>query len=210
MVRSRKNKETTVTSNPFDEQGPNALAEPTADTPVENTDGLTDLEDAEADAQSETDFDVDTPDASEVDEPEAPAAEGEGKPAAKAKPASTRPPVPEGFISPVAFAKELTKHLRAKGKLGEADEIAPQMVYSYLKNANKAGSKNPWPSYSEGGRDNLLKLQESLDWWDAKDARVAERKTNKAEKEKAKADKAAAKANETAPEAAAEPVVEAE
>jgi len=182
----------TTTSNPFDSNedvanvGTLLEVEPTSD-----------LEDAEAEAQLdlETDVDVDTP--SEADEPETVVAPEKAK--AKEK-APTRPPVPEGFVSPVAFAKILSAHLtekaRATNPTADAIDIAPQMVYSYMKNADpdKKGVKNPWPRYSSGGRENLLKVDESLAWWDAKDERVRESKATKAEKEAKKA--AAAKAAE--------------
>jgi hypothetical protein len=184
-------------SNPFGE---------TATADVEDNDALSELENTEVQA----DLDVDTPDASDEIE-EVPGSPEVAEKPAKAAKAPARPPVPEGYVTPVAFAKILTEHLRNKGKLAGDKEIAPQMVYSYLNNSNKEGSKYPWQSYSVGGRDNLLKVDESLAWWDAKDERVASRKTAKANKEAAKAEKAAAKATDTAPEAAATgPVEEAE
>jgi hypothetical protein len=128
---------------------------------------------------------------------------------ANAKPkAPARPPVPEGYVSPVAFAKILTEHLEAKGAENskgkitvESNPIPPQMVYSYLKNAGET-SKNPWPRYEEGQRKNLLKVDESLAWWDALTERVSASRANAT----AKAEKKNAKATETP----AEPVVEAE
>jgi hypothetical protein len=116
----------------------------------------------------------------------------------------TRPPVPQGFISPVQFAKDLTKHLREKN--AEQKEIPPQQIYSMIRNS---GKENPFPVYSEGGRNNLIKLEEGLAWWDAKDTRVAERKAN-AEAKAAKKAAAAANKTETVTEAEGEPAVEAE
>lgn len=126
---------------------------------------------------------VDTPNASADDETEeVDGADKAGtKPAKKAaKKANARPPVPEGFIAPVAFAKELTKRLQAAGKLSADTEIPPQMIYAYIKSS--AGGKNPLPTYSEGGRNNLLKLDEALAWWDAKEQRSQERNAKKAAK----------------------------
>jgi hypothetical protein len=126
----------------------------------------------------------------------------------KAPKAPARPPVPEGYVSPVQFAKILTEHLEAKGYENskgpvtkESNPIPPQMIYSYLKNAGE-NSKNHWPRYEEGNRKNLLKVEESLAWWDALTERVAASKANAATK--------AAKKETKAQETPAEPVVEAE
>jgi hypothetical protein len=97
-----------------------------------------------------------------------------------------RPPVPEGFVTPVGFAKLLTAHLREREP--EHKEIPPQQIYSMIRNASK---ENPFPVYEEGGRKNLIKAQEGLAWWDAKDQRVAERKANAAAKAEKKAAAAA-------------------
>ena len=195
-------------TNPFGSSD-NATAvevDETTDTTVAEGDlGEADV-DVDVDAATEADEDAETVDA-------APPTKGNVvKTNATTKKASTRPAVPEGFISPVAAAKELSKHLTAKAheagtiKEDEAIEIRPQVVYSYIKN-NAAGSKNPITTYSEGGRDNLLKLDEFLAWWDAKDARVAERKANV--KTKAAPAAPAAEVNE-AEDAPTEPVAEAE
>jgi len=123
--------------------------------------------------------------------------------AAKAKKESTRPPVPEGFISPVQFAKLLGEHLTAKAREtnpeAEAIEVRPQVVYSYIKN-NDASSKNPFPCRTDvPGRAIVLKADEGLAWWDEKNARVAKSKADRAAAAAAKAKKA-----ETSPQAAAE------
>jgi hypothetical protein len=145
---------------------------------------------------SETDLpEVDAPTAGAHEATEQ-APDGGNAPDAKAT-KNKRPPVPEGFITPVAFAKELTKHLIETGQLEAGGEIPPQMVYSYLK-SNQKGD-NAFPQYDGGeGRKVLLKLDEALAWWDAKNKRVAERKANAANK----AAKAAEKSTETAPTAA--------
>jgi hypothetical protein len=116
---------------------------------------------------------------------------GETAPTEKpAKKESTRPPVPEGKVSPVAFAKLLSEHLTAKAKEKDANaadvNVAPQVVYSYIKN-NGPESKNPFPAEKAEGRAAVVDPQAGLDWWDAKDARVAAQKS-------AAADKAAKKA----------------
>lgn len=123
-----------------------------------------------------------------------------------------RPSAPEGYITPVAFAHKLTERLRKEGVLAEGEAFAPQQVYSWVKQGKSMSAKNPLKSYSEGGRDNLLKLDEAMAWYDAKEQRKAEAAAKKAEAAKA----AAAKA-QTSPQAAAEtgevstePVVEVE
>ena len=116
---------------------------------------------------------------------------------------STRPAVPEGYITPVGFAKKLTE------KFGK--EVPPQYVYSTIKNAPK---DHPFPIHSAGGRENLIVLSEGMTWWEEKLARAAEREQNKAKKEAEKAEKAqkraeAAASGETVSEGG-EPAVEAE
>jgi hypothetical protein len=140
--------------------------------------------------EDDADVDVDAPEAAE-DSVEEGTAEA---PKAEKKKKSTRAPVPEGFISPVAFAKVLTEHLKQDHpELGvrlEADkEIRPQVVYSYIKN-NPSGGKYPFPTHAAEGRAFVIKADEGLQWWDEKDLRVRASKAAKAEKE---AKKAAAK-----------------
>src|SRR5882757_27209 len=79
--------------------------------------------------------------------------------------------------------------------------IPPQCIYSMINQGNKPNAKNPVPTYvsahdgtvyksgeqPEGtalARINLMKSDESLAWWDAKDERVAASKTAKAEADK--------------------------
>jgi hypothetical protein len=129
------------------------------------------------------------------------AAEGTSTPAKAAK-EPARGDLPEGYVTPVGFAKELSKpkdgnaentaddNFRHTDKNG-SHEVKPQMVYSYMRNASK---ENPFPI--ETVKDSLnhdrqaLKLEAGLAWWDAKNARVAERKANAAAKEQKKAEKA--------------------
>jgi hypothetical protein len=196
-------------TNPFenDEQTATAPAEASA------TDVVT-PEEPDEDEAAEALAEVDTPDDDELETVPAGAADA-AAPKAEAKPKEAktpaRPPVPEGYVTPVTFAKLLTAHLKEKNP--EAKDVPPQMIYSYMKNADptKAGVKNPWPRYSDGGRENLLKADESLAWWDAKDARVKASKETKAEKDAKKAAKATeAAAAPQAEEAPQGPVVEAE
>jgi hypothetical protein len=142
------------------------------------------------------DVDVDFGETDEVDTP----ASAESPAPAKAEKAPARPPVPEGYVTPVEFAKRLTEHLEAQeasnknGRISKTNPVPPQMVYSYIK-SNGPSSKNPLPTYEEGGRSNLLKVEEALGWWDAKAERTAASKAAAAEKA---ARKAAAPATETA------------
>jgi len=195
---------------------PNPFDSPSESTTVEdaNVDEAANAA-VETDEAADVDVDVDGTDG-EVEETEtvdaAPPTKGNVvKKNATTKKASTRPAVPDGYVSPVAAAKELSKHLTEKAhaagsiKDDEEIEVRPQIVYSYIKN-NGPTSKNPIKTYEEGGRVNLLKLDEFLAWWDEKDARVATRKANVKTKTPAAAEKAA----EVAEAEDATPVAEAE
>jgi hypothetical protein len=160
--------------------------------------------------------DVETVEASDEDVEVVPAEPTTGTVQAQTK-APARPVVPEGFITPVQFAKELTDRERKAGRIAEGEVIAPQVIYSYVNQGKKAGADpvKTLRSYSEGGRENLLKREEAFAYWDAKAQRVQDRKDAKAAKEKAAAEKAAAAAKQPAPapveaEAASEPVTEVE
>lgn len=179
------------------------------------------VEDLGTDGPGEVeDLDVETLPADEAeDTAEETPAEPKEK-AAKAKKAPARPETPTGYIKPVAFAKELTAHLAARGaknKHGaitvDGNPIPPQQVYSMMK-TNGPESKNPFPVHEVDGFDGpLLKLEEALKWWDDKDARVAKGKADKAEKAAKKAAKAEAKEGEaegTTAETSSEAVEEAE
>jgi hypothetical protein len=182
MARTKTNKESTVNT----------------DTP--NFDTTTAPE-------APADFDVDAPVVATEDTVEAAPTEGE-KPA-KEKKESTRPPVPEGKVSPVQFAKILTEHLREQGRLDADKAVAPQVVYSYIKN-NGPESKNPFPATKAEGRAAVVDADEAIKWWDAKDERVQASKTAAAEKAAKKAEKATA-APETPTEVTEAPaLVEAE
>ena len=142
------------------------------------------------------DVDVDAPAAIETEDTVEAPAENAEKPT-KEKKESTRPAVPEGKVSPVAFAKILTEHLRKEHetlgvRLQEGQSVAPQVVYSYIKN-NGPESKNPFPATKAEGRAAVVDPQAGLEWWDAKDLRVKAQKSAKAEKDAKKAEKAAAK-----------------
>lgn len=197
----------TTTENPF------AETEPTdAELFADESDGVEAEEENDADVEGTGDAELEDPD---VDTPQAEdtveAPKEEAKPAAKAS-TSTRPSVPEGYTTPVQYAKMLTDVLHEEGLLDSEKVIAPQVAYSYIKNSQ--GGKNPFPIYSAGGRDWLLKLddetkkpEEGFQWWRDKIARVAAGKQNSAAKA---AKKAAAKPEGEAKAEPTGPVEEAE
>jgi hypothetical protein len=134
--------------------------------------------------------------------------------ATEEKKTSKRPSMPEGYATPIAFAHALTEKLRAEGKLGDGEEFRPQVVYSNIRNISKT---NPIPvvyvdtegnEYEDQNEDRTLrpafrldadgKMAEAMQWWDEKEARVAQRKQNAKEKAEKKASapaKAAKKAD---------------
>jgi hypothetical protein len=176
--------------NRFD-QGTVLEESPVTNEPLEEGTVLTD-----PDVPTEVDADVDTP--AETDTV-AEGSEGETKqPKAKKEPA--RGELPDGYVTPVGFAHELTKRLQAQGAsnkhglITEANPIPPQQIYSTMRNS----TKTPMPfaiankEQTEGGivdskglHRTAGKLDELFAWWDAKDTRKAERSANataKAEK----------------------------
>jgi hypothetical protein len=181
-------------TNPFETDETNTTAA------VEELEG-TDVVD---NTSGDEDVDVDTPDLDEVDETETADAADE-KPTkekkVKEKKEPARPPIAEGYVSPVGFAKLLTAKLIEEGKLEEGKSIPPQQMYSTI-NSTKAG-KNPFPTHEVGERKNLIVPAEGFAWWDEKDARVAERKGNAAAKAEKKANKAPAATDTEAVEAEA-------
>jgi hypothetical protein len=133
-------------------------------------------------------------DVEEVETVETPA---EGTKEAKAKKEPKRGDLPEGYVTPVQLAKELSERKLHQNRDGETVDVKPQMVYSYIKNASK---DDPFPietvKDSIGADRQALKLEAGLEWWARKNERVAARKANAAEKakkaEENKAKKAAA------------------
>jgi hypothetical protein len=187
-------------SNPFASDQEHTAEQPTEEQELAELHELTEEQELEAAVdEPDADIDVDAGEDDETDEVEEVPA-GKTVKAKKADSTSTRPPVPEGYVSPVTAAKKLGTHLtsraRAAGKIKDDEEIEirPQVVYSYIRNSK--GGKNPIPTYEAGGRKNLLKLEEFLAWWDAKDERVAASKVRAAEKAAKKTEKAAEKTEE--------------
>jgi hypothetical protein len=82
-------------------------------------------------------------------------------------------PVPEGWETPVAFAK------RISAKIGS--DFRPQMVYGFIKN-----SKNfPFKQNTDG--HFIVEIEPALTWFDEKETRKAQRAADKAAKEAEKA-----------------------
>ena len=126
---------------------------------------------------------------------------------AKAPKEPARGELPEGYVTPIGLAKELTARGLHTNREGTVTEVKPQMVYSYIKNAPK---DHPFPL--ETIKDSLdkdrqaLKLEDGVAWWEAKNERAATRKANAAQKAATKAANAEKKAAEaTAVEAEGEP-----
>lgn len=94
---------------------------------------------------------------------------------APAETKTKKDPVPDGYETPVQFAKRLS------AKIGS--EFRPQMVYGFIKNSKTF----PWKQNTDGRY--LVQIEEGLTWFDAKEQRKAEREAAKA----AKAAEAAAK-----------------
>jgi hypothetical protein len=145
--------------------------------------------------------------------------EGEAKakePKAKKEPA--RGELPEGHITPVGLAKVINERKLHTNREGEIVDVAPQMVYSYIKNAPK---EDPYPSIdgltdSLGkARLNVAEVEKAVAWWIRKNERAAARKANGAAKAAKKTEKKTEKAQDASSaqsteDAASEAAVEAE
>lgn len=118
----------------------------------------------------------------EVDEVETSTASKTEKPKKEA-PARKRGTLPEGYVTPVGLAKELTE--RGFGK--DKGVLAPQIVYSYIKNAP---AESPFPMEevedSIGAKRAALRLEAGVEWWTEMRKRVDGRKANAAAKAAAK------------------------
>jgi hypothetical protein len=128
---------------------------------------------------------VDTPELEEVDMPTEEVDTPKATKKVNKAGGATRAPVPNGYITPVAFAKllsdKLTREAVERGELDPETEeirIAPQMVYSWVKAGKNESAQYPLKSYTEGGRDNLLKQDEAFKWYAERQERIAQRKTS--------------------------------
>ena len=89
--------------------------------------------------------------------------------AAEAVPAKTKKdPVPDGWETPVQFAKRLS------AKLGT--DFRPQLVYGFIKNSKQF----PFKQNTDG--HFIVDIEPALVWFDEKEARKAERVAAKAAK----------------------------
>jgi hypothetical protein len=164
--------------------------------------------------------DVETPttDESELEQTNATPAEGESTDKPKAAPKEpARGDLPEGYVTPVGFAKILGEKGLQKNREGEVLKVvAPQQVYSYIKNAPKDDAF-PMETVKDsiGKERQAFKTEAGLEWWNRKNERVAAKSANAKAKAEKRAAAAAAK-DATATEAegdsstSAEPAVEAE
>jgi ribosomal protein L12E/L44/L45/RPP1/RPP2 len=129
----------------------------------------------------------------------------ESTPAASKSKEPARGQLPEGYVTPVGLAKVLTDRGLHTNREGEVVKVAPQMVYSYIKNAPK---DDPFPlttvTDSIGKERQAVLVEDAVAWWERKNARTAARKQNAAAKAAAKAQREAAKAAEAPAEAEAE------
>jgi len=165
------------------------------------------------------DFDVDTADEDLEDVEET----GDETPKVKAEKAPVAPKrgdLPDGWVTPVAFAKYMTENQLHHDKEGNVAELRPQVVYSYIKNAPK---DNPFPNSelgklktiedSNGIARGAFKLADGLAWWEDRKQRAEARKANaaaKAEKKAKPANKPVAGPEGEDPELEFEEAVEAE
>lgn len=110
----------------------------------------------------------------------------------KAKKEPARGTLPEGYVTPIGLAKELTARGMHTNREGQVVAVAPQMVYSYINNAPK---EHPFPmetvTDSIGKERQAVELEAGLTWWTEKNARAAERRQNAAAKASKKAEKKA-------------------
>lgn len=133
----------------------------------------------------------------EQDEVETVAEQTEEKqPKAKKEPA--RGELPEGYVTPIGFAKILGERGLQRNRGGEVvTDVRPQMVYSYIKNAPKDDAF-PLETITDsiGKERQVVNVEAGVEWWERKNERTATRKQNAADKATKKAERAAAKAAE--------------
>lgn len=91
--------------------------------------------------------------------------------------------LPEGYVTVTELARAIqAAGLHDGGRTG--GELRPSVVNRRIQDAR--GTEHAFPGTEEHGR-LAVKLQEGLDWWAAKNARVAARKAAAAERRAAKA-----------------------
>jgi hypothetical protein len=95
-------------------------------------------------------------------------------------PKKEKAPLPDGFITPVQFAKKLSE------KLGK--DIRPQVIYGYVRNSKD------FPSQKNTDGAFIVDEAKAFTWYDQKEARRVEREAAKTAKEAAAAKESSAPA----------------
>jgi hypothetical protein len=153
---------------------------------------------------SDTDVDFDDADLVDVDENEDVVETAEEPKATKEKKVKekSKGDLPEGLVTPIGLTHELNRLELGRDRAGEKKVLAPQEVYSSIKNASK---DNPYP-VQEGVTDslgkpraNICNLEEGVAWWKARLAGVDARRASAAEKAAKKAENAKKKETKDEP-----------
>jgi len=118
---------------------------------------------ADSELEYEDDFELDEEDENETE------AEEEATPKAKAKAAPKRKKIelPETHVTPVGFTKVLKE---ARGV-----EVRPQVIYGHVKNSKT------FPSGHHVDGRVIIPIDEGLNWWDEKEARLSAKAASKSE-----------------------------
>ena len=95
-------------------------------------------------------------------------------PTAEAPAKTKKDPVPDGWETPVNFAKRLTAN--------SGSDVRPQIVYGYIRNSKG------FPSKQNTDGHYLVNIEEGLKWMEEKAARKAAREAEKAAKAAAPAE----------------------
>lgn len=155
-----------------------AVIEEDRPEPEETEDQFEGLGESDEDTEHE---DLDVENLEDDDETDEVDTEAVQQKATKAEPKTTtrkRGDLPEGYVTPIGLAKELSR--LGYGKDGT---LAPQVVYSYIKNAP---ASHPFPMEeiedSLNNKRNALKLKAGVQWWKEMRERVEARKANAAAK----------------------------
>lgn len=180
-------------------------------TYAEDTDGAfaSQAEDLDVETPAEPDSDDDVEDIP-VGPNDETAGTDKPKKATKEKAQPKRGELPDGYVTPIGLTKAINEQGLYRNREGEVAELKPQMVYSYIKNAPK---DRPYPGETVTDsvgtqRENCVKLEDGLAWWNAKNEAAEQRRQNAAEKaEKAAAAKAKKAAATTEAEGDDEPAV---
>jgi hypothetical protein len=152
----------------------------TAELDTDVTPTFTEAEDLTED--DEVDLDVEEPDADQEDVEEVAAEEKAETQKVGEKP--KRGDLPEGWVTPIQFAKILgEKGLHTDRDGNVVKEVKPQMVYSYMKNSPQSDRlQTTEVTDSNGNKRAALKVEDAIAWWERKNARAATRKSNAAAK----------------------------